>query len=308
MQMSRSKKVALLVGAMGLAVSACDSDRMATWRQADADRWNEFWGVEDSSGSLFGRRSGGTEVWTIECNAYKGSRRREMADRMATALKGVGDLRSEGVWVEHGEEQSRVFYGEYKLKYFEAKVDRESQRKGDFVIRLNERIKHDLRYIKTLAMGDQHPFFSARVIPKPLEDVGPPEWNLRNARGAYTLQVGVTYNTKTLHNYKKAAVEWVEVLRADGHEAYYYHNPEEPRSSICVGTFGAGALLESADGRTDYSGAVKALRGTGDFRYNLENGHRIRKLARDSDTGKVERMPNWSFLVKIPQPDSQGDG
>ena len=121
------------------------------------------------------------------------------------------------------------------------------------------------------------------------------------------MQVGVTYNTERLHNYKQAAVEWVKALRADGNEAYYYHNPNKARSSICVGTFGDDALVDSGDGRTRYSDAVRALRDQGDFKYNLENGHKIYKRARNSDTGEIERLPNWSFLVKTPGP-AKADG
>jgi len=299
----------MLVCVLGLAVAACNQTQSKDWHGENVDRWNEFWGIEDSGGhgSLFGRRAGETEVWTIECNAYRGHARQEMADKMATVLKRVRQLRSEKVWVEHDEKQSRVYYGDYELKYVEAQVDRESHAKGDFVIELNEAIKRDLRFIKTLAIGEKHPFFSARTIPKPIKDVGPPEWDLRNAKGVYTLHVGVTYNTQALHNYKQAAVEWVRALREDGHEAYYYHDPDKPRSDVCVGTFDDDALVESADDKTQYSEAVNALRGQSDFKYNLENGLRVHNRAKNTDTGQVERIPNWSFLVKIPQGDSEDD-
>ncbi|MBN2563430.1 MAG: hypothetical protein JXQ75_21120 [Phycisphaerae bacterium] len=290
--------VACLVGCAGLAASGC--------RQADKDRWDEFvakmGGSGSSDGGLFGsRRAGEQEVWTIECNAYRGPQRRVMADRMASALKRVGELRSGKVAVEHRKNQSVVYYGEYKLKYVEAKVDSASHAKGDVVIELNDAIQRDLQFIKTLALGEAYPFFSARPLPKPIEDVGPAEWDLRSAKGVYTLQVGVTYNTPTLHDYKQAAVEWVKALRAEGHEAYYYHDPDKPRSSVCVGTFGEDALVDSGDGKTRYSDAVNALRKQGDFMYNLENGHKIYKRAPNSETGRIERMPNWSFLVRIPQ-------
>lgn len=297
----------MLICVSGLAASGCDPDRTEKWHQDNVRRWRSFWGAGDSGRSLFGRKAGETEIWTIECNAYRSPSRREMADRMATALKHVRELRPEKVWVEHGEKQSRVFYGDYELKYVEAKVDRESHARGDLVIKLSEAIKRDLRFIKTLALGDQHPFFSARAIPKPIEDVGPPEWDLRNAKGVYTLHVGVTYNTRTLHDYKRAAVDWVRALRDDGHEAYYYHDPDEPRSDICVGTFGEDAMIESSDGGARYSEAVNALRKQGDFKYNLENGHRTYRKARNTETGKAERMPNWSFLVEIPRDQSVDD-
>ncbi len=294
--MIRRDGLVMLAGIVGLAFWGCDQAETDRWHQENTSRWNEFWRFGDS-----GSGAGRTEVWTIECNAYEGPERRSLADRMATALKGVDRLQADRVWVEDGETQSRVFYGRYKLKYVRAKVDRESQAKGDIVIELNAEIKRDQRFIKTLAVGDRHPFFSARAIPQPTADVGPPEWDMQNAKGVYALHVGVTYATPKLHNYKQAAVEWVRALRADGHEAYFYHDPDEPRSSICVGTFGANALIDSGDGKTQYSAAVIALRGQSDFKYNLENGHRMYKRGRNPDTKKMERIPNWSFLVKIPR-------
>jgi hypothetical protein len=136
-------------------------------------------------------------------------------------------------------------------------------------------------------------------------DIGPPQWDLRNARGSFTLQVGVTYGTPTLADYKTAAIEWVKDLRSRGYEAYYFHDPERPQTSICVGTFGDNSFFRDKKGRTGYSEAVKKLQMQDQFKYNLENGHIIYRLAQNPDTGKKERIPNWSFLVKIPSAPSR---
>jgi hypothetical protein len=282
--------------------------------QENVERWKKFWGLDKQGGSVFGHKIGDTEVWTIECNDYTGLGCREMADRMAKALKGVASLDPGSVSVLHGESQSRVLYGKYRLEYVRAEVDSESHAKGDVYIKFSDQINRDLAYIRSLAIGEQFPFFSARRIPQPTEDVGPPEWDLRNARGVYTLNVGVTYGTPTLHDYKKAAVEWVKALRDEGYEAYYYHSPDEPRSSICVGTFGSDALVEwyetvggERQHRTRYSDAVEALRARSDFQYNLENGHRTYRKAVNEESGTSARMPNRSFLVKIPR-EEEADG
>lgn len=297
--------VILVMGLVGLGCGETHEERVK--------KWNEAFGKNDSSGGLFGRKSGDTETWTIECNAYGGPARKEMADRMAAGLKRVSELSGGKVWVEQRDNESAVYYGEYPLKYVAAKVNSAAHAQGDVSIELNDKIKRDLEFIKTLAMGEEHPFFSARPIPKPIEDVGPPEWDLRNAKGVYTLQVGVTYNTPTLHNYKQAAVEWVKALRDDGREAYYYHSPTRPLSSVCVGTFGDDALIEWQETvkdpetgepqkmrRVRYGEAVEALRNQDDFRYNLENGHKISRSGRNEQTGAVAKMPNESYLMKIP--------
>ncbi len=299
---ARLLTVAVLFAA--LFAAGCNQQEMQRQHEERVRAWNEMWGIDDGGGP----RVGDKETWTIECNAYTGENRREMADRMASLLKRVADVDARQVRVSHEAERSCVYYGEYDLSYVRAETDSEEHTKGDVYVALNEAIKRDLRFVRQLSIGSQFPFFSARPIPKPTEDVGPPEWDLRNARGVYTLHVGVTYNTPTMHAYKQAAVEWVKALRSDGYEAYYYHSPDEPRSSICVGTFGDDALIqwqETIDDqqvtRSRYSDEVEALRARADFAYNLENGVKVFRTARNPDTGETARMPNKSFLVRIPR-------
>ena len=264
---------------------------------AEREEWNRAW-----SKPWFGRSSGigKFEPWTIECNAYEGPNRRAMADRMATLLKKVPELPADNIWVVHAQKQSRVFCGEYQLSYVEAETDGDDRLKGDVIIQLNDRVKRDLAFVRQLALGEEHPFFSARPIRKPIPDVGPPEWDLRNAKGVYTLNVGVTYPSSTLHDYKEAAVDWVRDLREHGYEAYYYHDPDKPRTSICVGTFGEDAFQRDSRGRRGYGPAVKALQSKDQLQYNLENGHKVHRVAVNPDTNRQERIPIYSFLVKIP--------
>lgn len=294
-------------GSIWLVVSAvamlcgCDQAEMDRRHQENVKRWNEFWKADSQRGLLFGPKVGDTELWTVECNEYVGANSREMADSMATALKKVDGIKADAVRVEHGECTSKVFYGSYPLRYTRAKVSKEERVEGDVVIELTEEIKRDLRLVRSLALGEEYPFFSARPIPQPLKNVGPPEWDLRNAKGVYTLNVGVTYNAPQFHNHEEAAVEWVRALREQGYEAYYYHSPDGTKTSICVGTFGEDAMVLGPDGKSQYSEAVQTLRNQGDFLYNLENGHKVHRMAADSETGEKKRMANWSFLVKIPR-------
>jgi hypothetical protein len=270
--------------------------------ETDQKRWDDFWGPKKGGGrvSLLGKRAGDTEEWTIECNEYRGGARREMADSMATALKAVSALSKRPIWTEHAEESSRLFCGSYTLKYSTPKPGSAGKPSAEPEIQLNDAIRHDLDLIRGLAIGDKYPFFSARPRPKPLPDEGPTEWDLRNAKGVYTLNVGVTQSTPTLHNYKEAAVEWVKDLRQRGYEAYYYHSPDRPITSICVGTFGEDAVTVGSDRVPHYSQTVLALREKEEFKYNLENGAITYKSATAPD-GKHARVANESFLVKIPK-------
>lgn len=256
------------------------------------------------------------EDWTIECFYSRESNRRQTADALATALKGVRGLKPDEVWVEHTDTQSRVLYGTYRLQYVRAQTDSASQREGDLVISLSQEIKNDLATIRQLALGSQYPFFAARPMQKPQPDIGPPEWDLRNAKGVYSLHVGITYPTPTMHEYKEAAIEWVKALRDDGFEAYYYHNPDKPETSICVGTFGRDAIVSGQhesryedleiEQRQVYRKPVNDLRAKNEmFQYNLENGHITYKSFVDPKTGQRERLPNRSFLVRIPNAENE---
>lgn len=282
---------------------------LAACQQSDQKKWDDFWKMDSSNRSLFGKQVGESEIWTIECNEYRSASREErerMADNMATLLKKRRELRADDVSVQNDADRSRIFYGQYPLQYVEAKTETDAHAKGDVIIALNEEIRRDLDFIRKLALGDKYPFFSARPTVMPTEHVGPPEWDLRNARGAYTLNIGVTYNTATLHNYKEAAIEWVRDLRNRGYDAYYYHDPDRPLSSICVGTFGDDALVDDGQGKKRMSPAVIELRNKEEFKYNLENGHIIYRGA-VNEAGQKGRIPNWSFLVRIPRSGDTGE-
>lgn len=268
----------------------------------DKDRWNIFKKKDKKDAPLAQapRKAGDKEIWTIECRVCTGQGHAAEAETYAKSLRNVRELKPNLVSILKEKDRSRVIYGQYELKYVRAA--------GNEVVieQKNTQIQNDLNFIKKLASGEVHPFLTARTMAMPTEDVGPPEWDLRTAKGYYTLQVGVTFATPALHDYKGAAVEWVRALRQDGYEAYYYHNPDSQRSSVCVGTFGPDAMVKERDGTQHYSDAVLRLQSKGDLGFNLENGHKVWRTTgptRDK-TGKVVstggRSANQSFLVKIP--------
>ncbi len=251
----------------------------------DALQFNRQWGKQDRTGkrdwSLMVQAKA-TEAWTIECVMFDDADRAQTTERLASALERVRQIRPSEVRVSHEDNRSQLFYGSYDLKYVDGKI------------KFSPALNSDLKFIRSLSFQGSFPFFSARPLPVPIEDTGPPEWDLGNAKGMYTLHVGVTYNDEGLHDYKTAAVDWVRVLRGDGFEAYYYHHPDRPKSDVCVGTFGPEALVADRPDSHRYDEEVLRLQSQADFRWNLENGHRVIRNG----------MANQSFLVLIPRPEN----
>jgi hypothetical protein len=122
-------------------------------------------------------------------------------------------------YVVHQEDQSLVYFGYYKA------IDGSSRDAA--------RALADRKMIQSLtdSTGDQ-PFAQALLLPLDAPDpTAPPQWNLLNAKGAWTLEIAVYQG----RDRKQAAVDSVRQARAQGIEAYYYHGPSA--SSVCIGTW-----------------------------------------------------------------------
>ena len=100
----------------------------------------------------------------------------------------------------------------------------------------------NLRIAKNYRTQNRVPLF-AMVVPLPEKDVGPPEWDLKNARGAYSLLVAIFHNDPEKHYYgrKKIAVAYCKQLRDKGFEAYYNHDPSQ--SHVTIGAFDESAVV-----------------------------------------------------------------
>lgn len=235
------------------------------------------------------------EAWTILCVEAMDHRRVANCDNLARALRQFKQLDGKQVRLEHGDRASQILYGTYYRR-----VDPTTGREG-----FGEEVLRDLEIIRNLASGNAYPFSGARVVPKPTPDPGRSEWHLSRCPTDYTLQIGVFYNTPTFGSRKRAAVDWVEKLRDEGIEAYYHHG--EVRSSVCVGHFTAKDVIRKQVGPKNvtlntvirYSDRVEALRKQERFAYNLENGHKVKKI-RQTPQGFREVYLE-SFLLHVPK-------
>ncbi len=237
-----------------------------------------------NSGGLFGPQGA---PWSILCLELTGEYSRQQIEQVADMLRKTKGIRTIDVKVlEERGEMSRLYYGKYYRKT-NAQTGRRSTPK---------KMESDLAFLRTLADAQGKYFFlRARKVRYPTPNVGREEWDLSEAMGAYTLQVGIFEPTDNFFEYKQAAAQFCQQLRSRGFEAYYHHT--EAGSTVSVGSFGEDAVIEQRQGLPRYSREVLALQASDDLmKYNRLNGAVYNAK---SDRGK--KIPVTSRLVRIPQ-------
>ncbi|MGB7160975.1 MAG: hypothetical protein WBD40_23140 [Tepidisphaeraceae bacterium] len=251
--------------------------------------------------------------WTILCREVHGPNHVERARQFKEAAMKTPGMRD---WhLLHKESQSQIYYGYYRTHD-------------------DPRAKADRKVIDAMtdAQGNR-PFRLALIQPLSSADVGPPEWNLVNAKGFYTLQIAVYRDSPERKQY---AVDAVKGARAQGIEAYYYHG--ESMSLVCVGTWpseavqlademGTGGergetkvvlpplppevkapILKDKDGRRLHVEApsnevldptLKAMMQQ--YPTNAINGETMLTTTKDPRSGRAMTVPDPSVVVPIPR-------
>ena len=115
-------------------------------------------------------------------------------------------------------------------------------------------------------------YAAAVIIRMPAEDIGPPEWKLKNAPGVYTVLVAVFYDMPEAKYFTSSAdaVAYCERLRKKGYDAYYHHSSS--RSVVTVGSFPA----EAVDSEANQIRSIRMRSLITGFEYLAVNGHRDR--------------------------------
>lgn len=212
--------------------------------------------------ALFAPRSNG-EQWMILCIELTRAtpNRRRTIDQLADALRQDRRLDGQAVRTMHGDDASAVYCGMFKPKMRDGNVHFEDADRAY------------VQYIRSLAVGASHPFLEARLVPAPTDDVGPPQWNVRNCPEPYTLHIADFYNTVNFNQRKESAVQYCRLLREKGYEAYYWHGHR--RSFVCVGALRRGReflirpdgiilspkLQELIDGDTEFQMKYQTVNG-----------------------------------------------
>lgn len=246
------------------------------------------------------------EPWAIRCLTLRGPERFRYAKRYEELLKQVKELDPRLVQVIHDESSSTLYYGRYRRNWDPAtgKATYEPDH------------HKDLQLIQTLAFSDSSvwPFKLASMEALPVGGAEKPEWDLRNAKGVWSLQVAVFYNSEQMNSRKQAALEYCKILREQGFDAYYHHGTAN--SSVTIGAFPREAIqeirqdlgIDPATGRpvTGVQSKIvdaRMLDLQRQFPHNTENGHVFYEIIRDPQTNEVkQRIPRASFPVAIPRP------
>lgn len=98
--------------------------------------------------------------------------------------------------------------------------------------------RKDLKAVKNYRTPRKvQPYKQALVMPLAGKEVGPDQWNLQNATGAFTLAIGLFRDdpARGIIGHKQFAVDNVRDLRSKGIEAYFLHEPTQ--SLVTVGSF-----------------------------------------------------------------------
>jgi len=203
-----------------------------------------------------------------------------------------------GMFIVHKADHSELYWGKYAT-YEAAAKDLKNKAK---------------KYRTKLGVPA---YAQAIVVPLPGKDIGPPEWNLLNAKGAYTVVVAVFYNIDELKYYdpkskkykvetvgyytrKIDAVEYCRQLRNRGEEAYFHHGPSQ--STVTIGAFPDSAVVMVQRGAVKRpeirEPRIEAI--VRKYKLLAVNGYSEKRSVINPKTGKVELIEVKPYPVHIP--------
>lgn len=265
-------------------------------------------GCPPNGGAGFGSRNQDENVWAIRALVVRGPQRQQTVARYADALRNVPDLNPKLVNVFDEGGEATLYYGEFRREYDFASGREQFQPDPSASLSLIRQLSFN-----TNDAGRQRtvwPFQFATLGALPVGGTTTnPNWNLAAAKGFYSLQVAVFYNTDDMKQRRYAAEEYCSVLRERGEEAYYYHGPVN--SIVTIGAFPESAVQLTQEtneftGVTTFEpvmvGPLRDLQKR--FPNHLHNGHIMNDVGYSEETGERLKIPHVSFAVEIPRANS----
>ena len=229
--------------------------------------------------------SAGGDEFTIHLYRYEGA---DHAERVVKGKDAAEKLAGwKGVFIVHEDNISTLYWGRYASR---------------------NAARDDLRRAKRWRTPDNNrPFqLQSYIAAYPGDEPGKAEWNLRKARGAYTVLVEVYFNDKMtkIRDRKRIAAQRCEELRDKGEQAYYYHGPAN--SLVTIGLFDESAIKMT---RKRMKGGTREVveRIIPQMRsilmrhpYLYENGRRTEIWVPNLKTGKPQWIDRPTYPVRLP--------
>jgi hypothetical protein len=173
--------------------------------------------------------------YTLLCQTFTGPTHAQSAKEAKDAL--IKATKLHDWYVVIGDTESNLYFGYYRS--FDLPSDKDTIR-----------AQNDRKTLAGMTEPDgSRPFQYCVFVPIAGADPSaPPEWDLRNAKGYFTLSIAAYMDSPMRKQY---AVDAVRAARAQGVEAYYFHG--EHASEVCIGAWPREAVREqeSAGGRTN---------------------------------------------------------
>ncbi len=189
----------------------------------------------------------GGQGWAIQLIQIPGKNRHDQAKELIQKLRTQTKLAD--LWIQDLGNVATIYHSRF-------------QKASDPAIRTA------LANVKQIQLDGTRPFTKSELVPlvgggRAIAD----PFDLRQFTGYYSLQVGF-YDQAFGKDFRQAAEQAVQVLREDGHDAYYYHGPH--RSVIAVGVFSYEQAFVTAGTHDTYAPHIRELQKH--FPYNLGNG------------------------------------
>jgi hypothetical protein len=245
------------------------------------------------------------DVFTIQCMTFQGADRALRVKNCMDSLKSARGIKNSLVQsIDRGNGETAVCYGKY-VRTFDGKNGKEMY-KPDPQADLNLIRQFSVDANTSAGKQTSWPFRLATIVELPGPPSKHPEWDLKKAKGYWSLQVAVFYNTPEMQARRYAAEEWCKALRDEGYEAYYDHGAVH--SCVFVGAFPKEAI-QNYTKKDPLTGVQQVTAKIVDPKmlelqtkqpYHAENGQKISDITRDPKTGEKKRDPHTSFPVQIP--------
>lgn len=185
--------------------------------------------------------SSAAQTYTIFCMTFSGKGHIEQAKSLRDKMIKSTDIKD--WYVVSTTETSTLYYG-YYTTIDEKKDPKEAAR-----------AQKDRKAVGDIQSNGKPMFMPLLLTVEEADPAGKPEWDLRNAKGFWSLQIAAF---KDDPHRKTSAVQAVAELRKEGVDAFFYHGPTV--SSVCVGSFpeSAATVTEGPDVKPSDSAVLVA--------------------------------------------------